>query len=112
MGTPGKMYTTSVPPVEKNVTNNKMEYSVIYVHLKCGLYKCINNVLLFWEKSSEDLKPQGFKLNPYVPCVTYKPINDNQFTIVWHVDRLEIVPEDLQEVTKMIKWIENKYGKY
>ena len=75
-----------------------------------GLYGCINSALLFWEKLSKDLKSQGFELNPYDPCVANKMINGKQFTIVWHVDDLKMSHKDPKEVTKMIKWIESKYG--
>ena len=70
------------PDCEKLVTTDKKGDKVLYIRLNCGLYGCIHNTLLFWEKLSRDLKSQGFKLNPYDPCVANKIVNGHQFTIV------------------------------
>ena len=98
------------PEWEKYVTLDKKGNKVLYVRLNYGLYGCINNDILFWEKLSKDLKSQGFELNPYDPCVANKIINGKQFIIVWHVDDLKMSHKDSKEVTKIIQWIENKYG--
>ena len=38
-------------------------------------------------------------------------VKGNQMTICWHVDDLKISHVDKREVTKMIEWLEGKYGK-
>jgi hypothetical protein len=60
--------------------------------------------------ASEDLKSQGFELNPYDPCVANKVIDGDQFTLAWRVDDIKISHKDTKEVSKVIAWLKSIYG--
>ena len=38
-------------------------------------------------------------------------VKGKQLTVCWHVDDLKISHEDSKEVTRMLRWLESKYGK-
>ena len=84
---------------------------VLYVRLQKALYGCLKNVLLFYEKPVGYLEAHGFKINPYDPCVANTMIGRKQLTVFWHVDDLKISCVDVNEVKKMIQWLESEYGK-
>jgi hypothetical protein len=48
---------------------------VLYVKLQNALYGCLRSALLFYLKLLKDLEGNGFKLNPYDPCVANKMVN-------------------------------------
>jgi hypothetical protein len=83
---------------------------VLYVKLQKALYGCLRSALLFYLKLLKDLEGNGFKLNPYDPCVANKMVNGKQFTITWHVDDLKLSHVDLKEVDKTIEWLKSIYG--
>ena len=62
----------------------------------------LKSALLFYCKLTDDLKQDGFQVNPYDPCVANKPISRSQMTIVWHVDDLKVSHKDPWEVTKIM----------
>ena len=65
---------------------------VLYVELQKALYGTLQAALLFWEHLTEFLTEElGFTVNPYDSCVVNKMIDDNQCTIIWHVDDLKSV---------------------
>ena len=80
---------------------------VLYVRLQKEIYGCLKSALLFYEKLVGDLEAYGFKINPYNPCVANKMIGGKQLTVCWHVDDIKISCVDVNEVTKMIQWIES-----
>jgi hypothetical protein len=47
---------------------------VLYVKLQKALYGCLRSALLFYQKLLKDLEDNGFKLNPYDPCVANEVI--------------------------------------
>jgi hypothetical protein len=75
---------------------------VLYLKLQKALYGCLRSALLFYLKLLKDPEGNGFKLNPYDPCVANKMINGKQFTITWHVDDLKLSHVDVKEVDKTI----------
>jgi hypothetical protein len=83
---------------------------VLYVKLQKALYGCLRSALLFYLKLLKDLEGNGFKLNPYDPCVANKMVNGKQFTITWHVDDLKLSHVDVKEVDKTIEWLKSIYG--
>jgi hypothetical protein len=80
---------------------------VLYVKLQKALYGCLRGALLFYLKLLKDLEGNGFKLNPYDPCVANKMVNGKQFTMTWHVDDLKLSHVDAKEVDKTIKWLKS-----
>jgi len=67
--------------------------------------------LLWWNTLAETLFKEGFKLNPYVSCVTNKALpSRSQITICWYND-LEISSIHEEEVSmKVIKTLDARYG--
>ena len=94
---------------EKHVTIENGR-QIIYVRLLKAMYGTLKAALLWYELLADTLKKEGFVLNPYDPCVANKTINGKQFTICWYVDDLKLSHEDPEEVTKMIKVLEENFG--
>ncbi len=65
---------------------------------------------MFYLKLVADLEGQGFRLNPYDPCVANKMINGTQMTLTFHVDDIKISHFDPQEVMRRIDWFKSIYG--
>ena len=66
--------------------------------------------MLFYQKSMDDLKSNGFQINPYDPCVASKVIDGEQMRNVWHVDDLKVSHKYPWEVTKIAIWLSSIYG--
>ena len=58
-----------------------------------------------------DLKEQGYKINPYDPCMANKIINGEQHTVTWHVNNLKFGHKDPKVNNLFIEWLSEKYGK-
>jgi hypothetical protein len=95
---------------QKYITVRNDNKPIIYVKLQKALYGCLRSALLFYLKLVEDLESDGFKINPYDPCIANKVFKNKQFTITWHLDDLKLSHVDKNEVTKMIEWLESIYG--
>ena len=83
---------------------------MLYLKLRTALYGIMQAALLWYETFSTCLRADGFKLNPYDPCVANKMVNGKQCTICWHVDDSKISHEDPTVVDKVIKMIDDKFG--
>jgi len=84
---------------------------VLYVRLLKAMYGTLKAALLWYQLLSETLIKEGFKINPYDPCVANKDICGSQFTICWYVDDLKLSHVKSEEVTKMINTLESHFGK-
>ena len=62
---------------------------------------------MFYEKLVGDLEAYGFRINTHDPCVANKMMGGKQLTVCWHVDDLKISCVDVNEVIKMIQWLES-----
>jgi len=98
-------------PNYENYVSYEKGKPVLYLQLIKALYGCIQSALLWYRTLVEELFDQGFKLNPYDPCVVNKVINGSQCTICWYVDDLKISHIDPSVVSGVIKRIEKKFGK-
>ena len=56
------------------------------------------------------IETYGFSINPYYPIMAKNIIGGKLLTVCWHVDDLNILCIDANEVTKMIQWLESEYG--
>jgi hypothetical protein len=83
---------------------------ILYVKLQKALYGCLRSALLFYLKLVEDLESDGFKINPYDPCVAHKGVNNKKITITWHVDGLKLSHMEKNEVTQTIERLKSIYG--
>ena len=57
------------------------------------------------------MERQGFKVNPYNPCVANKMVNGEQMTVTWHVDNLRVSHKDGAEIRKFADYLRATYGK-
>ncbi len=55
--------------------------AILYVKMQKAMYGLLRSALLFCRKLVEDLESNGFKLNPYDPCVANKTVNGKQMTV-------------------------------
>ena len=82
---------------------------MLYVKALNAIYGIIKAVLLFYNKFVGNITIIGFKLNPYYPYVSNKPINRNKMTVVWHIDYLKVIHKSRKIFTIMDKWMKKKY---
>ena len=82
---------------------------VIYLRLKKALYGCVQSGLLWYELFTSVLEKNGFKINPYEPCIANKIINDKQCTVVWYVDDIKVSHEDENVVRYILKKIDERF---
>ena len=57
-----------------------------------------------------DIKREGFKINPYDPCVTNHTVNGKQHTLTWHVDDIKSSHVDPEVNDNFHLWLEKSYG--
>jgi hypothetical protein len=81
----------------------------IYLRLKRALYRCLKSALLCWKHFSGNLIKRGYILNPYDSCVANKEIDGSQFTIIWHVDNLNLSHKSNQVLDNEVKYLESIY---
>lgn len=82
---------------------------VLYAELSKALYGTVVASLLFYRKMRKDLEEDGYKVNPYDPCVANKIINGKQSTVLWHVDDLKMSHVEKLVVDKFVEWASMKY---
>ena len=61
----------------------------VYVVMLKALYGMMMSSLLYYLKFRGDLEAIGFQVNPYDPCVANRIIENQQHTVIWHVDDLK-----------------------
>ena len=83
---------------------------VIYVICKKAIYGTMNAALLAYKKLAKLFRSWGFKMNPYDACVWNKMVNENQFTIVFHIDDLLLSHKNPNIVTLYIRKLQQEYG--
>jgi hypothetical protein len=103
------MVKTSPNIYPKYNTVDARNQPVLYVKLQKALYGCLRSALMFYLKFVGEIESQGFTLNPYDPCVANKVINGKQFTVVWHVDDINMSHADEKEVSRLITWLKRIY---
>ena len=70
----------------------------------------LQSLLLFYKKFRKDLEKEGFKFNPYDPCVANKMVNGKQMTVVFHVDDAKVSHKDKKVVDEFHQWADFMYG--
>ncbi len=66
--------------------------------------------MLYCSTGSLWVESDGFKLNPYDPCIATKDVKGKQMTVLWHVDDLFVKHEKPQEVDNFGSWLNEKYS--
>jgi len=83
---------------------------VLYVQVLRAIYGMLQSALLWYKRLRRDLEEEGFKFNPYDPCVANRMINGSQQTICFHVDDLKSSHKMSQVNDEFEKYLNNKYG--
>ena len=89
--------------------NGKKFLNVI---LKKYSYGTFQDSLLLYHRMNRKLKEWGFELNTYDTCVSNNTMNGKQFTMLWHVDDLNISHVDSKAVDFIIKLFDEEFGIY
>ena len=85
---------------------------VIYVWVLRAIYGMLEAALLWYKKFRKQLEENGFKFNPYDPCVANKEVDGSQQTIIFHVDDLKSSHKNSKVNDEFIQWLNNKYGEH
>ena len=68
------------------------------------------SAILFYKKFRASIEREGFKVNPYDPCVANKMVHGRQMTILWHVDDVKSSHVDPKVNDSFIDWLNKEYG--
>ena len=105
-----------VVEMKLKVYGDYMQYEngkkVLYLQVLRGLYGMLILVLLFYKLFSDAMKQQGYKFNPYDPCVCNKMVNDNQHTVRFHVDDLMASHMDTEQNREFLAFLNDEFGKH
>ena len=82
----------------------------MYAESKTAIYDTLKASLLFWGGISKSLEKMGYQRNKYYWCVMYKIFKGKQFTILWHVDDLNMSHVDSHIVSSVLVDINTVYG--
>ena len=85
---------------------------LLYVQVLRAIYGMLQAALLWYKKFKNDLEEQGFKFNPYDPCVADGMIKGSQHTILFHVDDLKYSHKKKTVNDEFAKWFEKNYGQH
>jgi hypothetical protein len=77
----------------------------LLVQCLTALYGTMVALLLFYKKFVKNLKLNGFRLNPYDPCMANKQVKGEQLTVCFHVDNCKILHLIPKVVDKTIEWL-------
>ncbi len=83
---------------------------VLYVRVLRAIYGMLEAALLWYTKFRRELEEEGFKFNPYDPCVANREKNGAQHTLLFHVDDLKSSHKDPKVNDQFEKWLQTKYG--
>ena len=98
------------PETYKDYVVYEKGQKVLYVQMLKALYGMMKASLLYYNKFRSDIEAEGYKVNPYDPCVANKMINGKQHTVTWHVDDVKASHEDPKVNDAFYEWCENTYG--
>jgi hypothetical protein len=87
------------------VTVGKKGEKQLLVQCLTALYGTMVALLLFYKKFVKSLKSNGFRLNPYDPCMANKQVKGEQWTVCFHVDDCKILHIIPEVVDKTIEWL-------
>ena len=85
---------------------------MIYAQVLRTIYGMLQAALLWYKKFRKDLEAQGFKFNPYDPCVANQMVKGLQHTILFHVDGLKCSHKKKTVNDDFAQWLEKTYGQH
>jgi hypothetical protein len=77
----------------------------LLVQCLTALYGTMVASLLYYKKFVRSLKLNGFRLNPYDPCVANKQMKGEQLTVCFHMDDCKISHLIPKVVDETIEWL-------
>ena len=77
----------------------------LLVQCLTALYSTMVASLLYYKKFVKSLKSNGFRLNPYDPCMANKQVRGEQLTMYFHGDDCKILHLIPKVVDKTIEWL-------
>ena len=83
---------------------------ILYLHVLCAIYGCIESAMLWYNLFSTTLTKMGFTINPYDRCVANKMVNGKQCKVVWYVDDAKVSHMEEAVVRALIKDMEKEFG--
>ena len=83
---------------------------VLYTHILRAIYGLLVSAILFYKKFRASIESQGFKVNPYDPCVANKLVHGSQMTVMWHVDDVKSSHKNSKVNDSFIEWLNKEYG--
>ena len=84
---------------------------VLFLILSKALYRTLKAAILWYKTLTDTLLVDGFKLNPYDLCIANKDVNDKQYTIIYHVDDMNISHVKESVARDVIELLELNFGK-
>jgi hypothetical protein len=90
----------------------KKTRKVLYVRVLRAIYGMLEAALLWYKKLRHELEQEGFKFNPYDPCVANREKNGLQQTLLFHVDNLKSSRKGPRVNDKFEEWLQSNYGKH
>jgi hypothetical protein len=95
----------------KYIMVDKKGTRILYVKLQKALYGLMWASLLFYSKLRKEFEEYGLKENSWFPCVANMMTKSGkQLTVIWHVDNLMALCEDIFELTKFSCYLCKTYG--
>ena len=83
---------------------------MIYVRANKVIYGTVKAALKAYKKLAKYLRSWGLEMNPYNPCVWNKVVDDNQMTLIFHIDDILLSHRKSHVVTEYIKLLDGAYG--
>ncbi len=91
------------------VTVGKKGEKRLLVQCLTALYGTMVASLLYYKKFVKSLKPNGFRLNPYDPCMANKQVKGEQLTVCFYMDDCKISHLIPKVVDKTTEWLRLEY---
>ena len=85
---------------------------VLYVRVLRAIYGMLEAALLWYKKFRLELEQEGFKFNPYDPCVANRERKGSQHTVLFHVDDLKSSHKDRKVNDGFEHWLQENYGQH
>ena len=83
----------------------------MYVKLSRALYGTIEAAKIWYDTLSSKLRKEGFTQNAYDNCVFNKEYNNNQLTVLLHVDDLKVACIDRRGIEYVVDMLNREYTK-
>ena len=82
----------------------------MYVRLSKAMCGRLKAELLYYRILLKKLTEYRLVINPYGPCVANKWIDRGELTVVCHVDNMQVLHKNKEEVTKFVEYTKGIYG--